>query len=114
MTQPETPLHRVRAALAEVLDQFRHDTHPGERCKQTGHVRVATIDRWHAVLTETAEAARGSDPQQADTELELSRRAIDRVRHWADELDHPKHRGTPGIPAPVIAAHLRDLTQPRP
>ena len=40
----------VRAVLAEVLAQFTHNTHPGRPCKQTGHVNVATIDRWHAAL----------------------------------------------------------------
>ncbi|HET6691722.1 MAG TPA: hypothetical protein VFG74_12745 [Miltoncostaeaceae bacterium] len=40
----------VRAVLAEVLAQFTHNTHPGWPCKQTGHVNVATVQRWHAAL----------------------------------------------------------------
>lgn len=37
-------------ALREVLAKFVHLGHPGEPCKQTGWVRVATLDQWHAVL----------------------------------------------------------------
>jgi hypothetical protein len=37
-------------ALREVLAKFVHTGHPGEPCKQTGWVRVATLDQWHAVL----------------------------------------------------------------
>ncbi|MYX33435.1 MULTISPECIES: hypothetical protein [unclassified Streptomyces] len=53
--------HRGRAAtlaatLDEVLGYFTHDTHPGEKCKQTGHVRVATIDRWRHILASSQDA----------------------------------------------------------
>jgi hypothetical protein len=37
-------------ALREVLAHFVHSGHPGEPCKQTGWVRVATLNQWHAVL----------------------------------------------------------------
>lgn len=37
-------------ALREVLAKFVHPGHPGEPCKQTGWVRTATLDQWHAVL----------------------------------------------------------------
>jgi hypothetical protein len=40
----------LRAALDEVLREFRYDTHPGQSCKQTGHVAVATVQRWRDVL----------------------------------------------------------------
>ncbi|WP_329308315.1 hypothetical protein [Streptomyces microflavus] len=43
---------QLRVSLAEVLSEFRFDTHPGRRCKQTGHVEVARVERWQTVLSE--------------------------------------------------------------
>lgn len=40
---------RLRAALAEVLSEFVHETHPGRRCLQTGHINVETVQRWRAI-----------------------------------------------------------------
>lgn len=40
----------LSTALRQVLAEFRFDTHPGRPCKQTGHISVETIRRWHAVL----------------------------------------------------------------
>jgi hypothetical protein len=42
---------RLAATLKEVLAHFTHETHPGQRCLQTGHVPVGTVDRWRAALT---------------------------------------------------------------
>jgi hypothetical protein len=54
--QPVTPtgerITALETTLREVLAQFVHDTHPGRSCKQTGHVNVETVRRWHAVLNE--------------------------------------------------------------
>lgn len=46
----EPRITALEDVLREVLAQFVHPTHPGEPCKQTGHVAVRAIDRWHAVL----------------------------------------------------------------
>ena len=53
--QHETRIGELSTALREVLAQFVHDTHPGRRCKQTGHVNVGTIARWQSVLQEEDE-----------------------------------------------------------
>lgn len=46
----EARIAALEDALRDVLAHFVHTGHPGEPCKQTGWVRVATIDQWHAVL----------------------------------------------------------------
>lgn len=46
----EERITALQGALRDVLAQFVHNGHHGEPCKQTGWVRVHTIDRWHAVL----------------------------------------------------------------
>lgn len=48
--QHEARVSELTTALGEVLARFVHETHPGRRCKQTDHVNVETIARWHAVL----------------------------------------------------------------
>ncbi|WP_329131509.1 hypothetical protein OG552_10385 [Streptomyces sp. NBC_01476] len=55
--QPDTELvalrednARLRGLLGEVVGKFIHQTHPGERCLQTGHVRIATVERWREAL----------------------------------------------------------------
>ena len=40
----------LRATLAEVLGQFRYKTNPGRPCRQSGHVAVETLAKWHAAL----------------------------------------------------------------
>ncbi len=42
---------RLAAVLRDVLDHFTHETHPGQRCLQSSHVPVATVDQWRAALT---------------------------------------------------------------
>ncbi|MDG9705560.1 hypothetical protein [Streptomyces sp. DH37] len=42
---------QLRATLADVLARFVHRTHPGQSCLHTGHVPVATVERWRATLT---------------------------------------------------------------
>ncbi|MDX2649285.1 hypothetical protein PV341_38120 [Streptomyces sp. PA03-1a] len=54
--------HRGRAAtfaatLDEVLAHFTNDTHPSQKCKQTGHVPLARINQWRAVLTNGGDVA---------------------------------------------------------
>lgn len=55
--QPDTELvslrednTRLRGLLSEVLGHFTHQTHPGAPCLQTGHVNVATVERWREAL----------------------------------------------------------------
>lgn len=42
--------NQLAAALREVLAEFRFDTHPGRPCKRTGHISIATVERWRAPL----------------------------------------------------------------
>lgn len=46
----EARITALESALRDALAHFVHPGHPGEPCKQTGWVRVDTIDQWHAVL----------------------------------------------------------------
>jgi len=46
----EARIAALEDALRDVLAHFVHTGYPGEPCKQTGWVRVATLDQWHAVL----------------------------------------------------------------
>lgn len=40
----------LAGVLRDVLNHFIHETHPGHRCLQTGHVPVATVEQWRAAL----------------------------------------------------------------
>lgn len=42
---------QLAITLQEVLAHFTHETHPGQRCLQTGHVPVGTVERWRTALT---------------------------------------------------------------
>jgi hypothetical protein len=46
----------LRAALTSVLGRFTHETHPGVPCLQTGHIPVAIVRQWRAVLDGTGDA----------------------------------------------------------
>ncbi|MEC4016118.1 hypothetical protein [Streptomyces sp. H27-D2] len=41
---------RLHVALGEVLDQFRTETHPGQKRVQSGHVDAATLNHWRDIL----------------------------------------------------------------
>lgn len=43
---------QLAAVLREVLAEFRFETHPGRRCLQTGHIDVATVERWRSVAAD--------------------------------------------------------------
>lgn len=76
---------QVRAVLAEVLAQFTHNTHPGTPCKQTGHVNVATIDRWHTALDA---AGQPDTPAGECGYVDGDRRCIGRPGHDNPRLVH--------------------------
>ncbi len=57
---------RLAAALREMLAEFRFNTHPGRPCKQTGHISVATVERWHAALNGPTPAAICEPPPSDD------------------------------------------------
>jgi hypothetical protein len=74
--------------LAEVLRQFTHETHPGRRCLQSGHVPVETVERWRSVVAPTVERPWWQQVDEARAELEQAQAAIERVRakvaEWRD------------------------------
>lgn len=52
--EAEKESDHLRGVLAEVLAAFRFDTHPGEPCKQSGHVSVRAFERWREALRPAA------------------------------------------------------------
>ncbi|GGX99125.1 hypothetical protein [Streptomyces fructofermentans] len=82
------------AVLREVLAEFRHETHPGQRCLQSGHVPVADVERWRSVVAPTVERPwweQVAQYEQAAVEatrhvLEL-KAAVERVRKYVAVLE---------------------------
>lgn len=66
--------------LAEVLRQFTHETHPGRRCLQSGHVPVETVERWRSVVQHDVERPWWQQLDEARAELKQAQAAITRVR----------------------------------
>ncbi|MFF5451849.1 hypothetical protein ACFY40_11490 [Streptomyces sp. NPDC012950] len=54
-TRAEAERDAARNTLAEVLQHFVHKGHPGEPCLSSGWVRVATVEKWRAVLRHPAQ-----------------------------------------------------------
>jgi hypothetical protein len=63
----EARLNTARKALREVLSELRFETHPGQRCLQTGHIPVATVAKWLQALDTTAETASPAIPDDSST-----------------------------------------------
>lgn len=59
-----TRITALETTLRDVLAQFVHDTHPGRPCKQTGHINVETIRRWHNVLNGEGEMDAAAEAQR--------------------------------------------------
>ena len=71
---------QLAAVLAEVLRQFTHETHPGRRCLQSGHVPVETVERWRSVVQHDVERPWWQQLDEARAELKQAQAAITRVR----------------------------------
>jgi hypothetical protein len=82
------------AVLTEVLRQFTHETHPGRRCLQSGHVPVETVERWRSVVAPIAERPWWVGVAEIRAELEQAQTAIKRVRDVVD--DGPPAGTAPG------------------
>ena len=46
----EDELVQLKIVLSEVLGTFKYKTHPGLECRQSDHIDMATINRWHSGL----------------------------------------------------------------
>jgi hypothetical protein len=82
------------AVLGEVLATFVHETHPGRRCLQSGHINVGTVERWRSVVAPTVErpwweqlAEERSRADTAEMRAERRARTVARIRRLADRTD---------------------------
>ena len=57
--------------LAEVLGNFTLPGHPGQPCKRSGWVKVATIHRWHRALHEAEDVRNTQQPTAPDPAEQL-------------------------------------------
>lgn len=80
------------AVLAEVLRQFTHETHPGRRCLQSGHVPVETVDRWRSVVQHDVERPWWVQVDTMRAELEQAQAAIERVQQVCHDLPYEHGR----------------------